>query len=149
MSKACETSTKIFQISKGLSFSFPLPFTGRPRSAELVQTFENFFRLCSFYLCVLALEPTFFKLFALTPPKISKIGPSDSNWTTFGVLGWLARILIWKILLSSRRYALFYLTSKKLLLKMKVWCRRERYFPKKFASRPDESEIEKTNKRIV
>ena len=28
---------------KGLSFSFPLPFAGRPPSAELVQTFEKLF----------------------------------------------------------------------------------------------------------
>ena len=54
------------------------------------------------------------------------------------------RIFIWIILLSSKRYALFYLTSKRCLLKMSIWCRRERYFPKKLASRLDESEIEKT-----
>ena len=59
------------------------------------------------------------------------------------------RIFIWKILLSSRRYAMGYLISKIFLLKMNVSLRREQSFRKKFASRLDESNIEKINKRIV
>jgi hypothetical protein len=65
--------------SKGLSFSFPLPFIGPRESATSVQIFKTLFRGHSFYLCVLALEPTFWNLFAPTPPKISKIGPSNSK----------------------------------------------------------------------
>ena len=52
------------------------------------------------------------------------------------------RIFIWKILLSSRRYSIFYLISKICLLKMSVSLRREQYFRKKCASRLDESNIE-------
>ena len=65
-------SPEFFLNSKGLSFSFPLPFAGRPRSAGPNQTFQNI-------LGVLQISKK--------SPKISKIGPSNSDANFTSIFG--------------------------------------------------------------